>query len=90
MLSEELVYLCGWGQQSWWQQSQRLWPFADGSWLIVVSYIIPQLFAVMLLFKMLSWRWWVKCLVALPFVVISFAFTVFGILCVGGWNGDGI
>jgi hypothetical protein len=90
MLSEELFYLCGWGHQSWWQQWQRSWPFAEGSWAPVAFYIVPQLLTVALLFRLLPWRWWVKCLAALAFVAISLAFTVYGCLCVELWNGNGI
>jgi hypothetical protein len=89
ILPAELNYLCGWWR-AWWAQWQQSWPFSDGSWPLAVFYIVPQLVAIAVLFRILPWRWWVKCFAVLLFTAISFVFTVLGWLFVAAAHGDGI
>ena len=75
ILSTELSYFFNRPQQSW--------PF-------VAFYAVPQVLAVLVLFKILSWRWWIKCLAAVPFTALSFLVTVVGSLGVAAANGNGL
>jgi len=59
-------------------------------WPIVTFYAFPQIVALIFLFRAISWPWWVKCLTAVPFLVLSFATTVYACLIVAAANGDGL
>jgi hypothetical protein len=61
-----------------------------GPWIFYASYALPQIVALFFLFRALHWQWWIKGLVAIPFLALSLAVTVYACLIVAAANGDGL
>jgi hypothetical protein len=54
----------------------------------VFCYVLPQIGALVVLFKRLQWPLWVKGLLVLPYLALTFAFTFYGTYLIGIANGE--
>jgi hypothetical protein len=53
-------------------------------------FVIFQILALIVLFKILNWKLWVKILASIPLIALSLAITVYVSLVVAAANGDGL
>jgi hypothetical protein len=54
----------------------------------IVAVVLSEVVALSLLFWAVNWKLWVKCLVALPFLIGSLATTSYLVLLVASANGE--
>jgi hypothetical protein len=58
--------------------------------LPLVTFIIFQILALIVLFKTLNWKPWIKVLAAVPLVALSLAISIYVSLLIAASNGDGL
>ncbi len=54
----------------------------------VLFYALPQIGALVVLYRRLQWPLWVKCLLVLPYLALTFGLTFYGTYLIGLANGE--